>query len=265
MNNSKRKLNFTAADYNELRKAYRFIPDNSNNDDDDDDDDNQIDKKRKDTTWQERMALNDEKELYREFVLADLSRVHLKGNPIGLRWRTKVEVLNGKGDTSCGNKHCPSYNYVRKHSKSSSSSSSNQSTNTADAISTHTHSAISNTCDGKDKTVTTSKARIITEKEEEIQRLQQTIYGKDLHSYEVPFSYREQGDVTKSELVKLRLCARCAPLLFYNKGGVLGAKDARNRYDTSPHDETNAHSTGVNQRKSEESYRAYIKRGSKDD
>ena len=35
--------------------------------------------------------------------------------------------------------------------------------------------------------------------------------------FEVPFRYREQEE-TKMELVKLRLCLRCAPLLFASQG-----------------------------------------------
>ena len=37
-----------------------------------------------------------------------------------------------------------------------------------------------------------------------------------LHSYEVPFRYKEQGQV-KEELVKVRLCPPCAEKLYYNK------------------------------------------------
>jgi protein FRA10AC1 len=38
----------------------------------------------------------------------------------------------------------------------------------------------------------------------------------DLHSYEVPFTYIEEGH-TKSELVKVRTCPECSRKLFYNK------------------------------------------------
>ena len=38
----------------------------------------------------------------------------------------------------------------------------------------------------------------------------------NLHSYEVPFEYAEQG-VTKNELVKVRVCINCARKLFYEK------------------------------------------------
>ena len=38
----------------------------------------------------------------------------------------------------------------------------------------------------------------------------------NLHSYEVPFVYNEQG-VAKNELVKVRVCINCARMLFYEK------------------------------------------------
>lgn len=38
----------------------------------------------------------------------------------------------------------------------------------------------------------------------------------NLHSYEVPFSYSEQG-MAKNELVKVRVCINCARMLFYDK------------------------------------------------
>ena len=36
----------------------------------------------------------------------------------------------------------------------------------------------------------------------------------DLHSYEVPFQYIENNE-TKLDLVKVRLCSPCSPLLYY--------------------------------------------------
>lgn len=54
------------------------------------------------TTWQDRMVQRYHDGLYREYALADLSRP----GQLGLRWRTKQEVMNGRGERSCGNKHC---------------------------------------------------------------------------------------------------------------------------------------------------------------
>lgn len=42
--------------------------------------------------------------LFKEYVIADFSRY--KSGDIGLRWRTKQEVLSGKGKFICGNKIC---------------------------------------------------------------------------------------------------------------------------------------------------------------
>mmetsp|Transcript_1374 Transcript_1374/g.2220 ORF Transcript_1374/g.2220 Transcript_1374/m.2220 type:complete len:320 (+) Transcript_1374:610-1569(+) len=217
---------YTANDVMELRKTYRFVP----NDDDngEEDNDNNIgDPPKKNnhkqklrsaintsrtstTTWQERMARTYEQQLYREYVLADLTRVHLhRSGPVGLRWRTKAEVLQGKGELSCGNKHCPSYN--KKHVPPPNL---NRPPPTAGGNNV------------KDE-------QMATQNEED--RLRSSYeYGQELHSYEVLFAYQDDGDDVqrrkkkkKNELAKLRLCIRCAPLLFYHKGWVLGAKRAR--------------------------------------
>ena len=66
------------------------------------------------------------------------------------------------------------------------------------------------------------------EEEEEMAALSQLSHGCGLADYEVPFSYVEQEE-QKTELVKLRLCLRCAPMLFFGRGGALGAKMARER------------------------------------
>ena len=44
-------------------------------------------------------------------------------------------------------------------------------------------------------------------------RLSDVPHGIGLHDYEVNFAYVE-GGTRKRELVKVRLCLRCAPLLF---------------------------------------------------
>ena len=42
--------------------------------------------------------------LYKEYVVVDISQVDQ--GKVGCRWRTKQEVLLGKGDIICGNKKC---------------------------------------------------------------------------------------------------------------------------------------------------------------
>ncbi len=64
------------------------------------------------------------------------------------------------------------------------------------------------------------------QEQEEYERLQRVQYGLGLHNYEVHFSYMEHGK-KKEELVQLKLCLRCAPKLFYDKGGAMGARRAR--------------------------------------
>ena len=51
---------------------------------------------------------------------------------------------------------------------------------------------------------------------------------ENLHSYEVPFSYIEQG-VQKDELVKVRVCIVCARKLFYEKLKVMKKEQKRKR------------------------------------
>lgn len=216
---SSRKNDYTANDLVELRKAYRFIPEGE----DDNNNRSSTSSKTITSTWQERMARKYERELYREYVLADLTRVHLhRDGPIGLRWRTKAEVLQGKGESSCGNKHCPSYNMHAPPNLERPAG----------------------VFDFGDRNI--ESAAIVMQDEED--RLSCVEYGRGLHSYEVLFAYQEEGKnlkragsssagvdateaktkvVQKNELVKLCLCLRCAPLLFYHKGWVLGAKRAR--------------------------------------
>jgi len=83
----------TSADRAALEDHYSFIPSEST--------------RSKNNTvtneWQERMVTKYHDHLFKEFALADLS---IPGR-IGLRWRTREEVINGRGDRTCGNKRCP--------------------------------------------------------------------------------------------------------------------------------------------------------------
>lgn len=146
------------------------------------------------SSWQERMVAKYHEHLYKEFALADLS---VPGR-IGLRWRTRQEVLSGRGDRTCGNKRCRNSSGVM------------------------------------DKLVT----------------------------LEVPFSYEEHGE-RKKELVKLRLCVNCRPLLSHST-----AKRSYTKGMTSPKTklEQNEDSTGnstdsekTTKRKLEDSKQKYRK------
>jgi protein FRA10AC1 len=127
------------ADHEILKEHYTFVPP----------------EEAKATLWQERMVQRYHDGLYKEFALADLSRP----GQIGLRWRTQQEVLDGRGERTCGNKRCPHQDQQR--------------TNSDDDL-------------------------------------------NNLSTLEVPFSYCEHG-IAKKELVKLRLCQSCRPLVDTKK------------------------------------------------
>ncbi|KFP79334.1 Protein FRA10AC1, partial [Acanthisitta chloris] len=57
-----------------------------------------------DMNWEKRLAKKYYDKLYKEYCIADLSRY--KENKFGFRWRHEQEVISGKGQFSCGNKHC---------------------------------------------------------------------------------------------------------------------------------------------------------------
>ena len=57
-----------------------------------------------DLSWGQRLALKYYNKLFKEYCISDLSRY--KENKFGMRWRTEREVVEGKGQFSCGSKHC---------------------------------------------------------------------------------------------------------------------------------------------------------------
>ena len=156
----------------------------------------------KQKTWQDRMVSHYHSHLYKEYVLADMTRAPAM---LGLRWRTREEVQNGRGHATCGNKHCPGSSHVLESSKA-------------------TQTLLSNYYESPRPTSNEHEERL----------LDKLPHGIGLHDYEVPFTYTEQGE-TKTELVKLRLCMRCSPMLF--KGGALEARRARNKRDDNGNNE----------------------------
>ncbi len=56
------------------------------------------------TTWEDRLARNYDNKLFKEFALINLK--HYKSSRIALRWRTRNEVIVGKGQCSCANVDC---------------------------------------------------------------------------------------------------------------------------------------------------------------
>ncbi|KAK3120599.1 hypothetical protein QOZ80_9AG0690740 [Eleusine coracana subsp. coracana] len=76
-------------DKDTLREGYRFIL--SEEDD-------------MDSTWEKRLVKRYYDKLFKEYCIADMSQY--KKGKVGLRWRTEKEVISGKGQFICGNRHC---------------------------------------------------------------------------------------------------------------------------------------------------------------
>ncbi|KAG0487264.1 hypothetical protein HPP92_009359 [Vanilla planifolia] len=76
-------------DQDTIREGYRFII--SEEDD-------------MESTWEKRLVKRYHDKLFKEYCIADMSQY--KKGKVGLRWRTEKEVISGKGQFICGNKHC---------------------------------------------------------------------------------------------------------------------------------------------------------------
>ncbi|GMI75765.1 hypothetical protein like AT4G15030 [Hibiscus trionum] len=76
-------------DHDTLREGYRFIRS-------EEDDIN--------PSWEQKLVKRYYDKLFKEYCIADMSQY--KSGKIGLRWRTEKEVISGKGQFICGNKHC---------------------------------------------------------------------------------------------------------------------------------------------------------------
>ncbi|XP_066149261.1 protein FRA10AC1 homolog [Euwallacea fornicatus] len=74
-------------DYHVLKDNHRFLWDDTEPD-----------------TWEEQFAKKYYEKLFKEYCIADLSLY--KENKVALRWRVEKEVVSGKGQFMCGNKHC---------------------------------------------------------------------------------------------------------------------------------------------------------------
>eukprot|EP01039_Chlorochromonas_danica_P001089 gene1089-1179_t len=85
-------MSLQESDLNALKDCHQFVRDD------------EVDAKITTHDWKTRMARKYYDELYKEFAIIDLSR-HDEGL-IGLRWRTKEEVVTGKGQHQCGGKRC---------------------------------------------------------------------------------------------------------------------------------------------------------------
>lgn len=56
------------------------------------------------STWEKRLAKKYYDKLFKEYCISDLSRY--KENKVALRWRIEKEVIEGKGQFTCGDKRC---------------------------------------------------------------------------------------------------------------------------------------------------------------
>ncbi|KAK4428814.1 protein FRA10AC1 [Sesamum alatum] len=76
-------------DQDTLREGYRFI---------------RTEEDDMTPSWEQRLVKRYYDKLFKEYCIADMSQY--KTGKIGLRWRTEKEVISGKGQFVCGNKHC---------------------------------------------------------------------------------------------------------------------------------------------------------------
>lgn len=58
----------------------------------------------KDEEWGRKLAKAYYDKLFKEYCICDLT--HYKENKVAMRWRTEEEVVDGKGQFVCGEKHC---------------------------------------------------------------------------------------------------------------------------------------------------------------
>lgn len=75
-------------DYSVLKEQHKFLWDSQDEAD----------------TWEKKLAKTYYDRLFKEYAISDLSRY--KENKVALRWRIEKEVVEGKGQFSCGNKTC---------------------------------------------------------------------------------------------------------------------------------------------------------------
>lgn len=77
-------------DMDVIRENHRFLWD------DETDDSNE--------SWEQKLARKYYKKLFKEYCIVDLSK-YLESK-LAMRWRCEKEVINGKGQFVCGEKHC---------------------------------------------------------------------------------------------------------------------------------------------------------------
>ncbi|TYZ62892.1 hypothetical protein PybrP1_006991 [[Pythium] brassicae (nom. inval.)] len=91
-----------AADLAALHSHFQFLRDDA------------ADAVRGGADWRVRLSARYYRRLFREYALADLSRVRADGR-VGLRWRTAAEVTAGKGQFECGSTRCDARDALRSY------------------------------------------------------------------------------------------------------------------------------------------------------
>ena len=70
----------------------------------DDDEEEEARSKSKDEQWGRKLAKAYYDKLFKEYCICDLT--YYTENKVAMRWRTEQEVVDGKGQFVCGEKHC---------------------------------------------------------------------------------------------------------------------------------------------------------------
>lgn len=87
----KRDTSRDRTDFDVIRENHQFLWD-------DEDDDAEP------PTWEKQLAKRYYDKLFKEYCICDLT--YYQANKIAMRWRTEQEVIAGKGQFSCGDRHC---------------------------------------------------------------------------------------------------------------------------------------------------------------
>ncbi|CAE7206588.1 FRA10AC1 [Symbiodinium pilosum] len=66
-----------------------------------------------DGSWESRLARRYYDRLFKEYVICDLSGY--REGRVGFRWRTEGEVLQGRGQFTCGHKHCHAKDMLKSY------------------------------------------------------------------------------------------------------------------------------------------------------
>lgn len=86
----KRDTSRDRTDFDVIRENHQFLWDESDDEEP--------------PTWEKQLAKRYYDKLFKEYCICDLT--YYEVNKIAMRWRTEQEVIAGKGQFSCGDRHC---------------------------------------------------------------------------------------------------------------------------------------------------------------